>query len=134
MAPRAPLPACGERQGEGLGEWPLCRREARPFRSIAQIAGSRRLGMKSGARRRNHRAASGGGAAARGRRRERRMVRFAAHGAQRSAWRRRRRPNRPRAAPFSGDRLLSTACEAIFFRLAARRGPRSPADAGPLRG
>ncbi len=39
---------------------------------------------------------------------------------RRSARRRRRRPNRPRAAPFSGDRLLSTACEAIFFRLAAQ--------------
>jgi hypothetical protein len=81
MAPRAPLPACGERQGEGLGEWPLCRREARPFRSIAQIAGSRRLGMKSGARRRNHWAASGGGAAVRGRR----VIRFAAVGSRRSA-------------------------------------------------
>jgi len=57
----------------------LRRRDA-PAGSIARIAGSRRLGVKSGARRRNHRAASGGG--------------------RRSAWRRRRRPNRPRLEPF----------------------------------
>jgi hypothetical protein len=37
-------------------------------------------------------------------------------------------------AIFSRDGLFSAACATIFRRLAARRGPRSPADAGPLRG
>jgi len=37
-------------------------------------------------------------------------------------------------AVFGRDGLFSRACVTIFRRLVARRGPRSPADAGPLRG
>jgi len=37
-------------------------------------------------------------------------------------------------AVFGRDGLFSMACVTIFRRLAARRGLRSPADAGPSRG
>jgi hypothetical protein len=37
-------------------------------------------------------------------------------------------------AVFGHDGLFSMACVTIFRRLAARRGLRSPADAGRLRG